>query len=82
MRVVLRNRYYCDHCKKGAGTRQSMARHEAGCTLNPQRECRMCLMKDDERIDELSLVATFALHSIPFGGPRFFHNIFSSIALN
>jgi hypothetical protein len=54
MRVVLRNRYYCDHCKKGTGTRQSMTRHEAGCTLNPQRECRMCLMKDDERIDELS----------------------------
>jgi hypothetical protein len=60
MKVVLRNRYYCDYCKKGTGTRQSMVRHEKGCTANPQRECGMCAMKDDEPTSPLAeLLAIF-----------------------
>ena len=42
MRTVMRPRYYCDHCKKGNGSPSAMKRHEAGCTLNPQRVCGMC----------------------------------------
>jgi len=35
-------RYYCEHCKKSKGTRQSMELHEEHCTANPNRKCRMC----------------------------------------
>lgn len=42
MRVVLRNRYYCDFCKKSGGSAGPMRKHEVACTLNPDRKCRMC----------------------------------------
>lgn len=42
MKTVLRNRYYCDHCKKAGGSASHMRKHEAGCTNNPQRVCGMC----------------------------------------
>ena len=37
------NRYYCEFCKKSKGTKSSMASHERHCTMNPNRECRMCI---------------------------------------
>ena len=37
--------YYCDFCKK-KGLR-SLKTHEAHCTLNPQRSCRLCKEKRD-----------------------------------
>ena len=37
--------YYCDFCKK-RGLR-SLKIHEAHCTLNPQRSCRLCKSKFD-----------------------------------
>lgn len=42
MRVALRNRYYCDHCRKSTGTSSSMVKHEKACTMNPDRECGVC----------------------------------------
>lgn len=42
MKSVMRMRHYCDFCKKSGATRPSMAKHEAGCTLNPGRKCRFC----------------------------------------
>lgn len=42
MRVALRKRYYCDHCKKAGGSSGHMKRHEAGCTANPARVCGVC----------------------------------------
>lgn len=42
MRTAMRPRYYCDHCNKGSGSPSAMKRHESGCTLNPERVCRMC----------------------------------------
>ena len=42
MRVELRKRYYCDHCKKAGGSSGHMKRHEAGCTANPARVCGVC----------------------------------------
>lgn len=42
MRTKTVSRYYCDHCKKSGGQRAAMERHEKGCTLNPDRYCRMC----------------------------------------
>lgn len=35
-------RYSCEFCKKSGCSGGAMAKHEKHCTLNPQRECRMC----------------------------------------
>lgn len=32
--------YYCDFCRKHGLLRGPMEKHEAGCTMNPQRVCR------------------------------------------
>lgn len=42
MKAVQRWRYYCDHCKKSGGSKGHMLSHEQGCTLNPNRICKMC----------------------------------------
>lgn len=42
MKKVQRWRYYCDFCKKAGGAGGHILRHEASCTLNPERVCRMC----------------------------------------
>lgn len=36
------NRYYCDFCKKAGCSSGHLKRHEKHCTMNPNRECRMC----------------------------------------
>ena len=38
----MRPRYYCDHCNRGGGSAFHIKTHEAHCTKNPQRKCRMC----------------------------------------
>lgn len=35
-------RFWCEHCHKGGCGKWQMERHEKHCTLNPNRECRMC----------------------------------------
>ena len=35
-------RYYCDFCKKANCSQSAMRTHEAHCTNNPDRMCRMC----------------------------------------
>lgn len=35
-------RYYCDFCGKANCSGGHMAKHEKHCTMNPNRECRMC----------------------------------------
>lgn len=35
-------RYYCDYCNKSGGSKGHMVRHEATCTLNPDRVCGVC----------------------------------------
>jgi len=42
MKSKLRWRHYCDYCSKSGGQRPTMEKHEAHCTLNPERGCRMC----------------------------------------
>lgn len=42
MRSVKRWRYYCDFCKRANMQKASMAKHERGCTLNPDRVCGLC----------------------------------------
>lgn len=48
MRVLLRKRYYCDHCKRAGGSRVHMEKHEKGCTNNPGRVCGMCALVGSE----------------------------------
>jgi hypothetical protein len=42
--------YHCDFCKKKMYSSSAMSKHERHCTLNPDRECRMCLIS--ERIQQ------------------------------
>jgi hypothetical protein len=44
VRVRKVNRYYCDFCTKANLSAFHMRKHEAGCTLNPERVCGMCKM--------------------------------------
>lgn len=43
MKAVKRWRYYCDYCKKSGGSKHHMEDHERSCTMNPNRDCSMCL---------------------------------------
>ncbi len=43
MKTKLKNRYYCDFCKKSGCSARHMRDHEERCTLNPKRVCGMCL---------------------------------------
>lgn len=47
MRIKKVNRYYCDFCKKSGGSSGAMKKHEAHCTMNPSRDCRMCKSMDE-----------------------------------
>lgn len=37
-------RHTCDFCKKSLLKRPAMEKHEAHCTANPNRKCRMCAL--------------------------------------
>ncbi len=50
MRVKKVNRYYCDHCNKSGCAAGHMKKHEKHCTMNPDRECRMCKLLDVEQV--------------------------------
>jgi hypothetical protein len=54
MRVVKKNVYYCDFCKKKNLSGHAMKVHEKHCTANPDRECRMCGFGDvKDRVEEI-----------------------------
>lgn len=57
MKKVMRQRYYCDFCKKGSGSGGHMKKHEARCTLNPARECGMCKLMGEKQPDLTVLTA-------------------------
>ena len=40
MKVIKKNVYYCEYCKKKS--LRSVKIHEKHCTANPNRECRLC----------------------------------------
>lgn len=45
MKVKTKQVYYCDFCKKKSMSSFSMKKHEAVCTLNPERRCGLCNRK-------------------------------------
>lgn len=50
MKVVKKNVYYCDHCSKRGLSGGHMKTHEAHCTNNPKRTCRLCGNNSIEQI--------------------------------
>lgn len=52
MRVIKKNVYYCDHCKKRGMSGGHMKRHESRCTNNPERVCYACERKSIREIVE------------------------------
>lgn len=43
-------RHTCDWCKKSLLKRPAMEKHEAHCTANPNRKCRMCALIGEEPV--------------------------------
>jgi hypothetical protein len=44
MKIKKVNQYICDFCGKKKYSASHMVKHEKRCTLNPGRECGMCIM--------------------------------------
>ena len=42
LNVKLKKVYYCTYCKKYSLRKDVMIRHENGCTMNPNRHCKLC----------------------------------------
>lgn len=42
MRKEKRWRYFCEYCNRSGGHAHYMAKHERGCTKNPNRVCGLC----------------------------------------
>lgn len=69
MRSFVRTRYGCDFCKKIGGSKFHMAKHERGCTNNPNRVCAMHRLATDDSEAVLSvanLKAALAEGGFPF----------------
>lgn len=64
MKIVRKLRYYCDFCKKSGASAYHMRNHEKHCTLNPDRECRMCSLMDNA---QKSLQVKISLAEDKFG---------------
>lgn len=63
MKVIKKNVYYCDFCKRKNLSGGAMSVHEKHCTANPNRECRVCGKKDiSEAVSKFTI--RFKLHPI------------------
>lgn len=49
-------RYYCDFCKKSGCGKHAIEQHEKHCTMNPNRQCRMCEIAEQEQIGMEELI--------------------------
>jgi hypothetical protein len=58
----MRWRYYCDFCKKAGGSAGHLARHERGCTANPNRECGICRCMESTPEPLAKLIEFVRLH--------------------
>ena len=58
MKFKTKKVYYCDFCKKHGLSSYWIQKHEKHCTLNPNRECRMCNAKklDKNYIKKANLI--------------------------
>lgn len=51
------NRYYCEYCKKSGCVARWIKKHEERCTLNPNRYCGYCHLRDLPQPDLKELLA-------------------------
>ena len=58
-------RYYCDFCKKANCHGGAMKEHEAHCTNNPNRICRMCEVLETRHTPLEELVAILPDANMP-----------------
>jgi len=61
MKVVKKNVYYCDFCKKRS--LRSLKEHELHCTGNPDRSCQLCWRPDGIRPIAEKFLAKFKVES-------------------
>jgi len=47
MRMKTVTRYNCDFCNKRGFSASHMTKHERHCTLNPNRDCRVCALLEN-----------------------------------
>jgi len=52
MKTKLVKRHWCDFCNRAGLQARAMAKHEAHCTLNPARACRVCVLLGDGLTDD------------------------------
>jgi|ERR1044072_785675 hypothetical protein len=62
-------RYYCDFCKKANCSAHATSEHEKHCTMNPERQCRMC--KWQPRAKKLSVADLKKELEVSFARLRF-----------
>jgi hypothetical protein len=61
---ITRVRAWCDYCKKGIWSVKKMEVHEAHCTMNPNRVCRVCktlLLQESTSLQELLAICKVAV---------------------
>jgi hypothetical protein len=49
-------RYKCEYCGKIGGSKYHMAKHERGCTKNPNRVCGLCRVNPDGWQEDLIIM--------------------------
>lgn len=64
MRTKKVNRYWCDFCNRAGLSAGHMRSHEKHCTMNPNRECRVCKMVADDRDADFVMPPLSALVAI------------------
>lgn len=53
-------RYYCEHCGKSGCSGGHIAKHERGCTANPERVCGMCRAAELDQQSLATLIGALA----------------------
>jgi len=57
MKIVKKNVYYCEFC--GKRSLRTLAKHESRCTANPDRECGICKLLENETKDIKPLIEKY-----------------------
>jgi hypothetical protein len=65
MRKVKKWRYYCDFCKKSGASGGHIAKHERGCTRNPNRVCGLCAKAEHEQKPTAELLDALLAGGVP-----------------
>jgi hypothetical protein len=66
MKIIKKNVYYCEFCKKRGLSASAMSVHEKHCTNNPTRSCRHC----ENTIDLPTLVAKYKAQAVAIENPE------------